>query len=268
MSDAEMRYVYAVGRDGKALDRVTGQLTGVDKHPLGLVRGGCLTALVSAVPADQFSEESLAARLEDLDRLEDLARAHHAVVDAAFSATTVLPMRLATVYRDDGRVAAMLDEQHAHFDELLRMFDGHVELGIKVYAVPHAARTAGQESEPAAATPGRAYLRSRRAQRDTAQRAFRAASAFAEAAARAAGTFAVARAVHRPQQDEWSGRRGENVANEAYLVPLDAVEEFRAGLGALARDEPGVSIEVTGPWAPYSFAVDATQEGVGSGGPS
>ncbi|MEU6219343.1 GvpL/GvpF family gas vesicle protein [Streptomyces sp. NPDC047022] len=268
MSDAEMLYVYAVGRDDRALDRLTSLVTGVDRHALRLVGSRGLAALVSPVPADRFAEASLMAQLEDLGRLESLARAHHAVVDAAFAETTVLPMRLATVYRDEPRVAAVLDEQYTHFEKLLRLFDGHVELGVKVYAVPHAVSHAvpeQPETGPAASTPGRAYLRRRRAQRNTVRYAARAASTIAEAAARKADALATARAVHRPQQGEWSGGRGENVANESYLVPLDAVDEFRGSLSALARDEPGVGIEVTGPWAPYSFAAQAARERVNSG---
>ncbi|MEW2131725.1 GvpL/GvpF family gas vesicle protein [Streptomyces sp. NPDC005435] len=253
MSDAELRYVYAVGRDERALDRVTGLVTGVDGHDLRTVRGGGLAALVSAVPAGRFDEAALTAQLEDLDRLESLARAHHAVVDAAFAEATVLPLRLVTVYRDDARVAAMLDERRVPFGELLDLLDGQVELGVKVYAVPHAAAPAPASEVPEqATTPGRDYLRRRRAQRDTARHAYRVATGVAEAAAREAEALAAARVTHRPQQGEWSDGRGENVANEAYLVPLGAMAEFRDRLEALAR--PGAVVEVTGPWAPYSFA--------------
>ncbi|MEU6244626.1 GvpL/GvpF family gas vesicle protein [Streptomyces sp. NPDC047024] len=259
MSDAELRYVYAVGRDARTLDRVTDLVTGVDGHSLHIVRGGGLAALVSAVPADGFNAAGLAAQLEDLDRLERIARAHHAVVDAAFAETTVLPMRLATVYRDEVRVAGMLEERRLAFGELLDLLDGHVELGVKVYVVPHAAVPAPASGEPesAATTPGRAYLRRRRAQRDTARNVYRVATGLAEAAAREAEALAAARVTHRPQPGEWSDGRGENVANEAYLVPVGAVAEFRERLGALTR--PGVAVEVTGPWAPYSFATGATR---------
>ncbi|QBJ93486.1 gas vesicle synthesis protein [Streptomyces seoulensis] len=248
-----MEYVYAVGLGDLVLDG-TAPVTGVDGGTVRTVGGGRgLTALVSTVPADRFAEEHLPRQLEDLERLEAIARAHHAVVDAAFATATVLPMRLATVYHDRARVAAMLDEQHPYFEELLRTLDGHVELGLKVYAEPKAAAPAGGP-EPADASPGRAYLQRRRAERRRAQDTYGAARESAERAAEVASALASARAVHRPQQGEWSGGRGENVSNEAYLVPRQDVERFRAELGAVASDVPGVTIEVTGPWAPYSFA--------------
>ncbi|WP_187357029.1 GvpL/GvpF family gas vesicle protein, partial [Actinomadura sp. CNU-125] len=51
---------------------------------------------------------------------------------------------------------------------------------------------------------------------------------------------------------------GRNITNDAYLVPMDATDEFAAAVRESARDLPGVRVEVTGPWAPYSFATPRT----------
>ncbi|MEU1468281.1 GvpL/GvpF family gas vesicle protein [Streptomyces sp. NPDC005761] len=266
-SDAEMTYVYAVGRDDPALHVLASRLPGVDGRPLRPVSGGGLCALVSAVPADTFSEQGLTAQMEDLDRLEAVARAHHAVVDAAFAETSVLPMRLATVYRDDTRAADMLVRQRGEFQELLARLEGHVELGVKVYADPRTAATPAPATVPSAgAGAGRAYLRQRQAQQRNSQDAYRAASDVAARAAQLAERLSASRAVHRPQQGQLASRAGVNVANEAYLVPREHTEQLRRELAALADVAPGVSIEVTGPWAPYSFATAVVAEGAGGGG--
>lgn len=256
MSARTVLYVYVVGRDDQLLERAPSLVAGVDGHELRQVTSGGLTAVVSPVAADRFGEEYLAAELEDLEKLESMARAHHAVVDTAFAEATVLPMRLATVYRNEARVAAMLDKEHAYFAQLLDRLEGHVELGVKVYVTP---RSAPAEQAPAKTTgsPGRAYLQRRRTERRAAQDSYRAASGVAQAAASTAASLAAARAVHRPQGGEWSAGRGENIANEAYLVALRDVERFGAALSELTHDTPGVEVEVTGPWAPYSFATGA-----------
>lgn len=260
----EVTYVYAVGRDTPALHGLASRFPGVDGRPLRPVGGGELCALVSAVPADTFSERGLTAQMEDLDRLEAVARAHHAVVDAAFAEAPVLPMRLATVYLDDARVADMLVRQRDEFRELLDRLEDQVELGVKVYADP---RTAAAPEPPASTGSGRAYLRQRRAQQHSSQDAYRAASAVAARAAQVAESLATARAVHRPQQGQLASRPGVNVANEAYLVPREHTARLRQELSALAHGAPGVSVEVTGPWAPYSFATAvAAQDPDGGGG--
>ncbi|MFG3350254.1 GvpL/GvpF family gas vesicle protein [Streptomyces sp. NPDC048018] len=256
MADRQLLYVYAVGAGREALDDVASEVSGIDGAATRCVVGpGGLTALVSPVDAVRFAEEALPAQLEDLERLEVIARAHHAVVDAAFSRTPVLPLRLATVYHSEERVLDMLTERRVSFETLLHRLDTHVEMGVKVYALAPAGDgrgTAAAVEDPV--SPGRAYLQRRRAQRRAADEVYRAAAATAEQTVRQAELYAVARAVHRPQQNDWAAGRGENVANDAYLVPPSQVPAFRAGVAALADTACGVAVEVTGPWAPYSFA--------------
>ncbi|MCK7625861.1 GvpL/GvpF family gas vesicle protein [Streptomyces sp. RS10V-4] len=265
---ATMSYVYAVGRAGPALDAAARGLAGPADGPLRTVASGPLAALVSSVPADAYGEEGLRARLADLTELAALARAHHAVVDAAYARTTVLPLRLATVYLDDARVRAMLDERGPAFAQALGRLEGQVELGVKVYADPRAAAAAEPEPqaaedpatagrtppEPGAPGPGRAYLRQRRQQRRRHQDAYRAAGAVAAGIRDRVATIALDRVAHRPQQGELAGAAGENIANDAYLVPARRVREFRRALAGAADGLPGVRVELTGPWAPYSFA--------------
>ncbi|WP_405774391.1 GvpL/GvpF family gas vesicle protein [Streptomyces sp. NBC_00859] len=263
---AGISYVYAVGPAGMTLDASAG---GLDGGPLRTVSAHGLSAVVSSVPEDAFSSEGLKAQMENLDRLENMARTHHTVVDAAYRSATVLPMRLATVYLDDTRVQSMLQERQQDFAELLSWLEGHVELGVKVYADPQQTSAVGAGADapdPAAVaeSPGRAYLQRRRAQKRSHQDAYRAAGSLAADAAGRANALARARVVHRPQQGELAGSAGENVANEAYLVPADRVEEFCRSMAGLADDVDGVRIEITGPWAPYSFATPPEASGGGS----
>ncbi|MFK0263297.1 GvpL/GvpF family gas vesicle protein [Streptomyces angustmyceticus] len=258
-------YVYALGRAGAALEATAAQLTGVRGGPLRTVTAGSLAALVSSVPADAFSEEGMKAQLGNLAELEEIARAHHAVVEAAGGGATVLPMRLATVYLDDARVRSMLDERGAEFDELLSLLEGHAEVGVKVYADARAAAGPPPPDAPDPAappvSPGRAYLQRRRAQRRTHRDAYRAAGAVAEEVRARAAALARDRVVHRPQQGELASGPGENIANEAYLVPADRIRDFQRAVSAAAEDVPGVRVEITGPWAPYSFATPPPVEG-------
>ncbi|WP_432002827.1 GvpL/GvpF family gas vesicle protein [Streptomyces sioyaensis] len=259
-------YVYALSRAGTALDTRAPQLTGLDNGPLRTVTCGELSALVSSVPADAYSEEGMRARLEDLSELEAVARTHHAVIEAAYATTTVLPMRLATVYLDDARVRSMLHERRADFGELLTWLQGHVELGVKVYADPREAAAAPPSPTPAPAPgsssapvgSGRAYLQQRRAQRRHHRDAYRAAGAVAGAVPDRVSALARARVAHRPQQGDLASGPGENISNEAYLVPAERTGQFHQVLTGLADDVPGVHVEITGPWAPYSFATPPT----------
>lgn len=254
-----LSYVYAVARHDAPLDGAAVEALGQDGSRLRCVPAAGLRALVSSVPGEHFDEPYLRAQLEDLQRLEAVARCHHAVVEAAFRHAVVLPMRLATLCRDDDRVAAMLRERAADFDDRLHRLEGRSEWGVKVYVDPSAATEpprpgdvpAGAAGSPAA--PGRDYLRRRRTQRDSARQAYRSAESVLTRIAQNADRLAAAGVAHRPQQGELATGPGENVANHAYLVDTGRGEDFAAALSGVAAETPGVRVEVTGPWAPYSF---------------
>ncbi|MGW2262716.1 GvpL/GvpF family gas vesicle protein [Streptomyces sp. NPDC001780] len=259
-------YAYAVARDSAELAEALSGLEGVARSPVHLVRGGQggeLVAAVSPVDAADFGEVPLRRHLEDLTWLEAVARAHHGVIEVLTERTTVLPLRLATVYLDDDRVRGMLDRRGDVFADRLARLAAHVEWGVKLYVEPPA-----EEPPPAVpasddAGPGRSYLRRRRAERHARDDVYRTARSAAESVAEAARRYAVEHARHRVQQGELARGPGENVTNDAYLVPLERGEEFRAEVRRAAEGLSGIRVEVTGPWAPYSFAapVETHDEG-------
>jgi hypothetical protein len=261
MTQGQLSYVYAVGSREAPLDDAAAEVLGQDDSPLRSVTAAGLRALVGSVPGELYGEAGLRAQLEDMERLETVARRHHAVVDAAFRhAGVVLPMRLATLCLDDDRVVGMLRERAGEFGDLLHRLEGRSEWGVKVYVDAAAAsRQTVPETEPpgpaaASSSPGRDYLRRRRTQRDSGRRAYRDAESVLARIAQSTEGLAVASVAHRPQQGELATGPGENVANHAYLVDADRGEDFAAALSAAAAASPGVRVEVTGPWAPYSFA--------------
>src|SRR5881392_1022396 len=112
-------YTYAVARPVPGLKEALTGAYGVAGTGVHLVGTTGLAAAVSPVPAEDFGEEALKANLEDLHWLEAVARAHHDVVETLSTRTTVLPLRLATVYLDDIRVRQMLDTEQETFTALL-----------------------------------------------------------------------------------------------------------------------------------------------------
>ncbi|MGW3244101.1 GvpL/GvpF family gas vesicle protein [Streptomyces sp. NPDC001070] len=246
-------YAYAVLRVGGVPDGALEALAGVAGAPVRLVTSGPLAAAVSPVPATDFQEDALRRHLEDLDWLEAVARAHHTVIEALSAHTTVLPLRLATVYLDDERVRQVLRDDDAGFTEVLDRLTGHLEWGVKIYVDAPAAAT-----EPAAAedlSPGRAYLRARRAQRHSRDEAYHAAEEAAVRVESIGRELAAGHARHRVQQGQLAAGAGENVLNDAFLVADAQAEAFRTRALAAGEGLPGVRVDVTGPWAPYSFAV-------------
>jgi Gas vesicle synthesis protein GvpL/GvpF len=241
-------------------------LTGVGGAPVRVAVCSGLSMLVSDVSEEQFGEAALRRKLEDLDWLDEVARAHHRVIDAARQLFPLLPTRLATVYSSDAAACAALDERRVELRAALRRVGGRVEWGVKAYAVPEsetaAARRNHDEDDSPADDPetrggaGLAYLRRRREQL-AAGRDSRAAAVHAARALHSALAGQAQRArLHPPQAPQLSGVRLPMLLNAAYLLAADRADDFNAAVAAQTTAHPELRIELTGPWPPYSFVSD------------
>lgn len=279
-------YLYGVARglDPAAL----GDAPGVAGAPVRGVRAAGLTALVSTVRLEEYGESALRANLEDLAWLEATARAHHDVVDRAAHAAPTAPVRIATIYRDDARVAEVLAAQGERFAEVLDLISGRSEWGVKAYASPGLLRggdgpeDSGGGDAPSAVPPtgtnhdtppsgsasggsasggvGTAYLRRRQEERRRRADAGRRVGEQADAVHAELADHAVASRHHPPQDPRLSGRPGTQILNVAYLLDDEQLEGFLAVTRAAGDRLAGIEVEVTGPWPPYSF-IDTSDPG-------
>jgi hypothetical protein len=266
-------YLYGVAR---GLDLAAlGETAGVAGTPVRGIAAGDLTALVSTVRMEEYGEEALRTNLENLAWLEATARAHHDVVDRAARAAPTAPVRIATVYRDDGRVSQILSQEGERFGALLDRITGRSEWGVKAYAYPDesggrdlggngatvsaAAPATAAEAEPKVGT---AYLRRRQEQRHRREDEARQVAEQVQAILTALQGRAVAVRQHPPQDPTLSGHSGTLILNMAYLLDDEQVNEFLELVDGIDRRTPGISVEVTGPWPPYSFIdVEETRPG-------
>ncbi|MER6010701.1 GvpL/GvpF family gas vesicle protein [Streptomyces bluensis] len=246
-----LRYVYAVCRPfGAALQA---QLTGVAGAPPKLLSHHGLIAVVSEVPERDFAEEPLKAHLEDLDWLAATARGHQAVIDALTAVTTPLPLRLGTVFRDDSGVRVMMEAREDVFRRALDRLEGRVEWGVKVYLDLEAAEAAEADRPQGKAASGRDYLRQRRMRSRSQDDMWEKAEAFSHRLHETLSGRAEDVRLHPPQNPTLSGAAGRNVLNAAYLVPRGDSEAFVEAVDRTKDDAPGLRVELTGPWAAYSF---------------
>lgn len=256
-TDTVAVWAYAVLAGASATDTIAG-LSGVAGEPVRIVSAHDLAAAVGTVDLDEFGEEALRRNLEDLDWLAAKARAHDAVISTIARKAPLIPMRMATVYLDDGRVRQLLESRRGDFLAALERVTGRQELGVKAYADPKALLAQGDSGQTGAGAQrsGTAYLLRRRQQLASQEDAYRAAAAAAERIHAELLRHAVD-GKRKPASDpSLSGRDGWTVLNGTYLIARDRVEAFREAVAALDRHSAGIELEITGPWPPYSFAGD------------
>jgi hypothetical protein len=236
------------------LDGDAGELPaipGVDcAHPAEAIRHAGLVAVASRVPLPEFGEVGLRERLDDLGRLEALARGHEAVLDAALRCGAVVPFRLCTIYESAIGVREMLARERETLESALRRLRGMTEWGVKAYVV------AGEPAPAAAPATGVDYLARKRADRDAAAGAREAWAAAAEHAHAHLSALAADAVLSPPQDRRLSGRDEEMVLNAAYLVAEADAANLRALVQELAdlHRPDGIALELTGPWPAYHFS--------------
>ena len=254
-------WTYCVTR---AADELPRDATGVAGSELMRIEDGDLAAMVSRVPLEEFGAEPLRQNLNDLAWLERVARSHEDVLERALAASTIVPLRLCTIYEGEAGVRRMLREEHDALVEALGLLDGRQEWGVKLLvdrdklaeaARSRSAETAALEDDLGAREGGAAYMRRRRLERQVRESADALAQEVAEDVHARLEDWATA-AVTRPAQNrDLSGHEGDMLLNGAYLIGADRVDGLRelvAELEELHRPL-GARLELSGPWPPYNF---------------
>ena len=258
---AELVYLYGYIPDAEAAE--LSDLRGIAERAVEARRCGPAVAVLSRVPADEYDADRIEARLTDLAWLGEQGLAHERVVASLVDRTTVLPMRLFTLFSSDEALRAECEQRAEWMRETLARLDGVRQWDLKVsYDAERMLATIGETSDEVAsidaelaqATPGRQYLL--RKQRDDVARAAvrKAVGALGEEVlARLSGVTNDVRRMAPPSSVE----PGELpvVLAAALLVRREDEAELRSLLAdeSARLEARGVTVACSGPWAAYRF---------------
>lgn len=246
-------------------------LRGIAGAEVALERLDSLNAVVSRVPASDFSVEAVEERMHDLTWLGEQGARHERVVTWFVDHGEILPARLLTLYSGP---EALREEVAPRIDVLagqLARLSGRREWDLKMTYDPQvlaqhlgevSERVGAMDREMEAAAPGRRYLMERKREKLVRQETSRTARTLAQelfAALEAHAEDARTLPLQRVGDEEGAGGL---VLNGALLFDaagaeraLARFEEERTRLEAL-----GLEPELTGPWAPYRFLEAASPE--------
>ena len=258
----ELLWAYCVLR---ASDPEPHDLPGVDgSGKVTREEAGGLAALVSRVPRADFGAEPLRRNLNDISWLEHVARSHEAVLERVLQSSTIVPLRMCTLYESSRGVRQMLEDEHDVLTGALEALEGRQEWGVKMLvdrprllevARQNSDRASAMEDEIDAGGEGGAYMLRRRLEREVRELADSLAAEVTDQVHACLQDWAID-AVTRPAQNrELSGHEGDMLLNAAYLVDTDRSNELRSLVADLEQRHRGlgIRIELSGPWPPYNF---------------
>lgn len=251
-----MIYVYAVTREG-----VTPEVEGIDgTRRFGSAAVDGVGAVFTAVNADEFSQEAIDRRAGDLEWLGAVGYRHQAVVADLMRTAAIVPLRAFTLFSSEEALRAYLADHREMLARALDRLDGKQEWTMRIELEPtrwsealtsrvESLRTLQRDMESAA--PGKAFLLRKKLD-DERKRASHAAEddlvaeierqvmeklrceTVAESRERRDGAF--------PQINVLINRDEEAI-----------LQELRSQLAARYEEE-GVTLALSGPWPPYTFA--------------
>lgn len=249
-------YVYCVTRDAVHPD-----VDGVDgARRFGTVTSVDVSAIFTAVNGEAFSQEAIDSRAGDLEWLGAIGYRHQAVVAELMKRTSIVPLRAFTLFSSEEALRAYLAEHHDALDAALRRLDGKQEWTMRLEFEPakwsealvsRVAPLRDLTNEIAAAAPGKAFLLRKKLDEER-----RRASHEAEQSVVAEIEQAVLAKLACETLAETREHRDGAFPQINVLVNRDeeaTLQELRDDLSSRYEAE-GVTLALTGPWPPYTFA--------------
>ncbi len=236
-------------------------------YPVELLRGEEFAVAVSRVPEDEFGTEVLESRMQDLSWVGERGLRHESVVAWFVDHASILPARLLTLFSSEDALSAEIEERAEAIRGRLQEFADLREWDVKVsFAAEKLADHLGEVSDEIAdleeeiehAKPGRQFLLRRK--RDDRVRALteRTAADLGRELLEALRPHAErARVLPVPREADSL----PVVLNAAMLVHRTSESELASEVRRRGDrlEELGVSVQFSGPWAPYRFLSEDEQ---------
>ena len=251
-----MIYVYAI--TGRA---VTPDCEAVDQsRRFGAASAAGLAAVYTPVKAEEFSQEVIDRRAGDLEWLGSIGYRHQDVIANLMKSTAVIPLRAFTLFSNEEALRAYLTENAEALGKVLDRLDGKQEWTLRVELEPQrwndslvnrvaSPRDLQQQIESAA--PGKAFLLRKKLDDEK-----KRASAAAEKEVVGEIERTVLDKLRCETVAESRERRDGAFPQINVLINRDEealLQELHAQLND-RYDSEGVTLALTGPWPPYTFA--------------
>jgi hypothetical protein len=193
--------------------------------------------------------------------------AHNRVVSSVLEATTPIPCRFGTVLNRSA-LETYVKASSDGLKALLGKVRGCIEMTLRVTAAADMAMSPFEDVTPAASGllpeprgPGAQFLAEKMREANRLEIASRRAQALLDWVDSRFGAL-VKDSLARPNF-ETSVR-----TDVAHLVERPRLQEYHQLLGAAQTERPELRLSISGPWAPYSFAVfDGSAQGLVAGDP-
>ena len=246
---ANILYVFAIGRAG---------------HPrpddVQVLESGPLAAFYALVDERDYSQEAIDARSKDVEWLGAIGYRHQDVMTTLMRGGTVIPLRAFTLFANEESLRAHLDGQREMFLKILERLDGKQEWTLRIEfeaqkwsdaLVNRVDSLKSLTTEMSQASSGKAFLLRKKLDEEKKRASREAEQGVVGEIERSILDKLACDSVAESRQQRSGAFPQINV-----LINRDEesrLEDLRQDLEKRYAAE-GVTLALTGPWPPYTFA--------------
>ena len=253
-------YLYCFARSGLKPNVASSDLE--SNEPVAFLEVGDVTAVYSHVALDDFTGESGERHFQDPVWVVPRALEHERVIEAVMTFSAVFPVRFGAVFSSREALAQVIVGRGTEISSFLDRIVGKEEWSVKGFVDVDKAADRLLETDPALAEqyrnlpelPGARYFQQKRLLTEARKRAKHLCWSTAnridhELAGLGAPMSSGLKLGDAPDD------KGEVVLKHAFLLPRESVDEFRDRVMEIGsrHSESGITLELSGPWPPYSF---------------
>lgn len=254
-------WLYAIGRAEHPLPERVEAIDGSERVER-IVEAG-LAAFATPIDLEEYTQAAIDARAGDVEWLGAIGYRHQGVMAALMREGTIIPLRAFTLHGSDTSVRARLAEDHERFTKMLERLDGKQEWTLKIELEPERwsealTRRVGRLRELvdkiAAAASGAAFLLRKKLDAERKSASKEAEDELVAEIERAVLERLVCETVAESRQQREGAFPQLNV-----LINRDeeaTLQEIADDLGKRYAED-GVTVAVSGPWPPYTFATES-----------
>jgi hypothetical protein len=203
-------------------------------------------AVVADAPLERFAGEALRQEMQDVESISRHAVAHASVIEFFFRRSSVIPLKLFTLFSSDEKARSDVRSRLASLKRMFAELRGLEEWGVRIIA--------GEVEAEAARTldSGRDYLQLKKRLHEQTAAPPRATVQAVDGALRSLGRLA---SKTRKEMFPPAGRGRPYIKGASFLVRAKRRTAWKkeAARIAAALFAQGHRLEMSGPWPPYHF---------------
>lgn len=261
MGNGEGVYLFCFARPA-ALPTIDGICLPEGCHLFGWVFKDIL-AVLGKVRLEDFCGPSAEAHLQDINWIAPRAGRHEDVIERVMRRSPVLPARFGTIFSALENLGLLVEIHYEKISHFLGYVAGKEEWAIKGLVALEKVedRLLRHKLSTLPPSPGMRYLLEQRMRAEVGKEIKSWVKTVSESISQELEKYAVEYRSRKILPREASGRELDMAFNWAFLVTIGAWEDFSNRVKYLQDTyyQEGLSLEISGPWPPYSFCPNLTE---------